>query len=357
MMTTTVATPSLSGHRLYYLASFLEAYKPGTVRVVIFGGSAVGVRQELEELGVVPESVESSSLSSEYRRIVDCTEDRLVLLESDLLLPEVVRLCLSRPSGRSALMLQIMRMPGWRIDGPKSMFVGVWKALAIAFLARGGVEIAYLEDRFAATEQLSTSVARCLSGANLSPHHEPLMQNELDRCEELRQSSNRKKKTVLLTGVIAQRKNPLLFINACETLDDFDVELVGPVDSTIDEADIDFGVARLESAGRRVFRDSAFQSEDALIERISQASALALLHDQNLPSALMLRSALLGTPVVCLTSSPFADFVQQNRLGYLAEPNAESVAKALRLAVELEVPVVPIEIDLDFASLFASTKW
>jgi glycosyltransferase involved in cell wall biosynthesis len=134
-------------------------------------------------------------------------------------------------------------------------------------------------------------------------------------------------------GVITPRKNLPLLVKAMNLCPSAVLVVGGPLElGTREFVSADEDVRRLAASGRLIIADHLF-STDALAAALAHVDVVAVLHDNDAPSAILAQACVRHTPVLVPGGGWLAQVVATTGVGVATALTAEAVAEAIHQVI------------------------
>lgn len=327
-----VLEPNVGGHRLAYVSLLCGATSEVQVRWLTVVG-APGSAEAKEHLDTSiraravtrPPGSRWVAAASNVARTDGVTH--LVIPDGDVRLLEVLRALPRLVLRRQTVSILLMRT-GISAGRGNALRLLMKRAIVRLLYLAPGIRIFQLTDCFGVGREIRRF-------RNALPLRDPILSKETGSNPVRHLMGDRS--WVGVCGVIDPRKNVRLAIAAVAASDNLGLVLAGQLtpEATADLAN-DGSVSYLAAEGRLLVHNKLLTDRE-LNAVLADLKVILILHDNDYPSGIMGRAAVLGTPAVVPVGGWLARIVDRTGAGRSAELTPESVLDAVQIIMSNEV--------------------
>jgi hypothetical protein len=319
------------GHRLHYVRFLVEAVGPAEC-IVLTSEEAAGSQEFAEHLSSMGDVAVTlpgahtprAALSAAVSSALAVGARKLIIPDGDFYLVPLLFLLLRRP--RVALEIRLLLMRTTTPNGPEPLRLATLVKPMLAQLVRSfpQVRIRFLTDAF--------GVVRTRAGYPGIPGvKDPVVRDSGTTFDRPSWLPSRRPDRLLLgvLGVVTPRKNLPLLVQAMDLCPSVTLVVGGPLrDGTREFVDTDENARRLVASGRLVVADRLFTAGE-VAATLAHVDLVAVLHDNDAPSAILAQACVRQTPVLVPCSGWLARVAATTGVGLATALNVEAVAEAI----------------------------
>lgn len=310
-----IVEPLHAGHHLNYVAQLVRAAHQDGCQVVVFTTPDSAASDEFQNFirDLAPSVVIDERVPSLRRAQQISGADVVVLPDGDHHMMPVLRqlLSLDRRTHVRLVLMRTDQLPGGTLKEQGKQVVK--RVIARVIAAHPRITVHWLTDSFGVVTSragyrtipaVADPPTVDLEAHASRPHDLPVSFEDDDR------------PWVVLTGVITDRKNPHLLLQAAQRAG-WRVVLAGRIQCTAQNSPDAVQIDR-------------HLSDAELLWLLQSADAVFVGYQNDAPSGILTAAALLGTPAIALTGTWAGTVVDELGAGRTCEPTPESVAEALQ---------------------------